>query len=161
MHYSTFTSSEGNVNLQPSQQHCATLARPWFNRSSHLHLLSHSFSTTLLIVMCWQCCLSKVVVTLSHVVAPAEAFPAMSVLDSLVWNSSVLRATWTWVTNEKCEGERQWKLQKNHYLLNTHLLLTPLSKQFPRQPSWSMKVSKNGISDTAMTAPGPTGWHRY
>lgn len=127
----------------------------WFNRASHLHILSHSFSTTLLVVTCWQCCLSRVIVPLSHVVAPAVAFPAISVLYLLVWNSSSYWERQCIVINDKCEGERQWKIQKNHYLLNSHLRLTLLSKQFPSQPSWSMKVSDNDNCDTAITAPGP------
>lgn len=155
--------AERRCEFAALQWHHTMLTQHWFNRASHLHLLSHSVSTTPLIVMCWQCCLSKVIVTLSHVGAPAAAFPAIysSVLDSSVWNSSALRTTTSgWqMTNVKVrdnESSRK-KKKKNQYLLNAHLTLTLLSKLFPRQPSQSMKVSDNDNTDTAMTAPVPLG----
>lgn len=128
------------------------LTQHWFNRASHLHLLSHSFSTTLLVVMCWQRYLSKVIVTLSHIGFSCHVsvgFIGLKLLLTCCWGRHYM------VINDICEGERQWKFQKNQYLLNTHLSLTLLSKQFPRQPPWSIKVSDNDNCDTAVTAPGP------
>ena len=70
-----------------------------FNRASHLHLLSHSFSTTLLTVMRWQCCLSKVTVILSHSRPTAVAFASIFALDLFSEDDTAM------VTNNKHEGE--------------------------------------------------------
>lgn len=136
-----------------AQWHHTMLTQHWFNRTSHLHLLSHSFSATLLIVKCWQCC---------YIGGHCHPFTHWSSCCGFSCHRCVgfigLKLLFagddtTRVTNDKCEGERQCKFWKNQYLLNTHLTLTLPSKQFCRQPSWSMKVSDNDNCLTLLWQP--------
>lgn len=133
-------------------------AQHWFNRASHLHLPSHSFSTTLLIAMCWQCCLSEVIVTLSHAAAHAVAFPAISVSDSSVWNSSVPRTTplwWRQTTNVKLsDDESSWEISQ-HWIL-TYSDTSCFSVSHPE--AWRGVIM---TSVAAIWRPRYTGWSRY
>ena len=151
MHTTHYNPTERKCGFAALQWFHTLLTQHWFNRASHLHLLSHSSSTTPLIVMCWQCCLSKVIVTFSHVWSACCGFSLPSHNGGL--KLLCAEDDTAGVTNDEREGERQWKFLKNQYILNTRLTLTLLSKLFPRQPSWSMKVSDNDNCDTAMTGP--------
>lgn len=66
-HIHTTHSTERKCEFAAWQCHGTVLAHHWFNRPSHLHLrrpVALLPSTALLIVTCWQLCLSKVIVTL-------------------------------------------------------------------------------------------------